>query len=137
MLDQTDLAILGLLLDDSRLTWKEVGEQVHLTGQAVAGRVARLQELGILRRFTVELDQAKLGRPILAFVTIFMKSTDHEGFRAFLAGEPVVSEAFRISGEGCYWLRVQCATQQDLTAFLDRVLKYGNYRVNLNMGQVK
>lgn len=137
MLDQTDLAILDLLRRDARLTWKEVGQQVHLTGQAVAGRVARLQELGVLRRFTVELDQERLGRPILAFVTMFMKSTDHEGFRAFLAGEPDVLEAFRISGDGCYWLRVRCAAQQDLTALLDRMLKYGNYQVSLNMGQVK
>lgn len=137
MLDKTDQAILDLLADNSRLTWKEVGERVHLTGQAVAGRVTRLQEMGILRRFTVELDHERLGRPILAFITVFMKSTDHEGFRAFLTGEPAVAEAFRISGDGCYTLRLHCATQQELNAFLDRVLKFGNYQVSLNIGQVK
>lgn len=137
MLDQTDLAILRLLSANARLTWKEVGEQVHLTGQAVAGRIARLQDLGVLKSFTVEIDQERLGRPLLAFVTVFMKSTDHEGFRTFLAGRQVVEEAFRVSGEGCYWLRVRCADQQELTAFLDRVLRFGNYRVNMNLGQVK
>lgn len=137
MLDQTDFAILRLLSAHARLTWKEVGEQVHLTGQAVAGRIARLQDLGVLKSFTVEVDQEKLGRPLLAFVTVFMKSTDHEGFRAFLAGQPDVAEAYRVSGEGCYWLRVRSANQQDLTALLDLILRFGNYRVNLNLGQVK
>ncbi|HLO01931.1 MAG TPA: Lrp/AsnC family transcriptional regulator, partial [Symbiobacteriaceae bacterium] len=137
MLDQTDLAILRLLSTNARLTWKEVGEQVHLTGQAVAGRITRLQDLGVLKGFTVEVDQERLGRPLLAFVTVFMKSTDHEGFRTFLAGQSEVEEAFRVSGEGCYWLRVRCASQQELTTFLDRTLRFGNYRVNLNLGQVK
>lgn len=137
MLDQTDLAILRLLSANARLTWKEVGEQVHLTGQAVAGRITRLQDLGVLRGFTVILDQERLGRPLLAFVTVFMKSTDHEGFRTFLAQQSEVEEAFRVSGEGCYWLRVRCANQQELTDLLDRTLRFGNYRVNLNLGQVK
>lgn len=137
MLDQTDVAILRLLAANARLTWKEVGEQVHLTGQAVAGRITRLQELGVLKSFTIEIDQAKLGRPLLAFVTVFMKSTDHEGFRALLAGIPAVEEAFRVSGEGCYWLRVRCTDQEELTTLLDRLLRFGNYRVNLNLGQVK
>lgn len=137
MLDQTDLAILRLLSANARLTWKEVGEQVHLTGQAVAGRITRLQEMGVLKGFTVQVDQERLGRPLLALVTVFMKSTDHEGFRAFLGGQSDVEEAHRVSGEGCYWLRVRCTNQQELTAFLDRVLRFGNYRVNLSLGQVK
>ncbi len=137
MLDQTDIAILELLRQDSRLTWKEVGERVHLTGQAVAGRIAKLQELGILQGYTIRVDEEKLGRPLLALVTVFMKSTDHAGFRRLLAAEPLVEEAFRVSGEGCYWLRVRCSGQEELTALLDRLLAYGNYRVNLSLGQVK
>lgn len=137
MLDQTDLAILDLLRKNSRLQWKEIGEKVHLTGQAVAARIARLQELEILTEFTIEVDDSKLGRPVLAFITVFMKSTDHDGFRRLLTNEPAVEEAFRVSGEGCYWLRVRCTTQTDLTGLLDRLLPFGNYRVNLSLGQVK
>ncbi|HEY3368796.1 MAG TPA: Lrp/AsnC family transcriptional regulator [Symbiobacteriaceae bacterium] len=137
MLDQTDLAILDLLKKNARLTWKEVGQRVHLTGQAVAGRIARLQELGVLKGFTVQVDGEKLGQPVLAFITVFMQSADHLSFRSFLTREPEVEEAFRISGDGCYWLRVRCSTQQELTAFLDRVLAFGNYSVNLNLDRVK
>ncbi|WP_405108062.1 Lrp/AsnC ligand binding domain-containing protein [Paenibacillus sp. FSL K6-1217] len=48
-----------------------------------------------------------------------------------------VTELYRISGEGCYWMRVRTVDQEALTAFLDELLKYGNYRVNLDMGQIK
>lgn len=137
MLDQTDLAILALLRENSRLQWKEIGEKVHLTGQAVAARVTRLQDLGILKGFTIAVDDGKLGCPLLAFVTMFMKSTDHERFQRLLASEPMVEEAFRVSGEGCYWLRVRCTTQGELTGLLDHMLPFGNCRVNLSLGEVK
>lgn len=137
MIDRTDQAILYLLRQDARLQWKEIGDQVHLTGQAVAARIRRMQDLGIIRGFTVQVDQARAGRPINALVTVFMKTTEHGAFRRFLAEEELVEEAHRVSGEGCYWLNVRAASQEELNGFLDRVLAYGNYRVNLSIGQVK
>ena len=137
MLDQTDVAILTLLRQNARLSWKEIGEQVHMTGQAVATRITKLQELGILQQFTVVVDESRMGRPLLAFVTVFMKSTDHAGFARFLQGEPAVEEGHRVTGEGCYLLRVRCADQEALTQLLDRILHWGNYRVSLTLTRVK
>lgn len=47
MLDQIDLSILALLRKNSRLQWKDIGEQVHLSGQAVGNRIRRMEEQGI------------------------------------------------------------------------------------------
>lgn len=137
MIDETDQAILACLREDARMQWKEVGERVHMTGQAVAARVARLQELGVLERFTVQVDEARLGRPVHAFVTVFMSGPNHAAFQRFVQEHPAVAEAHRVSGEGCYWLRVRAADQGELTAFLDALLAHGNYRVNLSLSQVK
>lgn len=137
MLDATDRAILALLRENARLQWKEIGEQVHLTGPAVAGRIAKMQDLGILQGFTVQVDEGRLGRPVEAFVTAIMKSTNHAGFVQFLQQEPGVEEAHRTSGEGCYLLRVRAASQEELTAFLDRMLAHANYRVNMSLVRVK
>ncbi len=48
MLDQTDLSILKELSKNSRITMKELGEKVHLTGQAAASRVLKLEDAGII-----------------------------------------------------------------------------------------
>lgn len=48
MLDNTDLAIIRLLAEDSRRQWKDIGAKVHLTGQAVAARVRALEEDGVI-----------------------------------------------------------------------------------------
>lgn len=137
MIDQTDIQIIRLLKDNSRIQWREIGEIVHLTGQAVKNRISRLEELGIIEGYTVKLNPASLGLEVTAFVTVFMKTTDHSGFQKFIRESNIVFEAHRISGEGCYLLLVYASGQPELIAFLDGILTYGNYRVNLSMNKVK
>jgi Lrp/AsnC family transcriptional regulator, leucine-responsive regulatory protein len=137
MIDGTDRAILEWLEKDARMQWKEIGEKVHLTGQAVAGRIRRMEEAGIIEGFTVKLNNGKLGKTLTAFITIFMKTTNHFSFQRFLAQREEIEEAHRVSGEGCYWLKAGFGSEQELNRFLDELLLYGNYRVNLSIGQIK
>ncbi|MBY0055103.1 MULTISPECIES: Lrp/AsnC family transcriptional regulator [Brevibacillus] len=137
MLDQTDHAILALLRQNSRLLWKDIGEQVHLSGQAVGNRIRRLEEQGVIIGYTTIVDEAKLTPSLTAMVTMFMKTTDHSRFARFVASRSEVIEAHRISGEGCYTLKINVADHTALNRFLDDLLPFGNYRVNLSIGQLK
>jgi DNA-binding Lrp family transcriptional regulator len=69
-LDETDRRILGLLLDDARRSWREIADAVDLSPPAVSDRVDRLEGLGVVRGFTVDLDRTKLraGTPVLVTV---------------------------------------------------------------------
>jgi Lrp/AsnC family leucine-responsive transcriptional regulator len=136
-LDNTDYEIIKILQKNSRIQWREIGEQVHLSGQAVGSRIKRLEENGVIRSYTLQVNQEKLGKPLLAIVTVFMKSTNHKGFINLITNEQIIEEAYRISGDGCYCLKIISSGQSELTDLLDRILQYGNYRVNLSMGQVK
>lgn len=137
MIDHTDQKILQCLQKDSRMQWQEIGRIVHLTGQAVAARIRRMQDDGIIDAFTVNLNYEKLCKPIIAFITVFMNSPNHANFRNFLSAHHAVLEAYRISGEGCYWLKANFASQKELTEFLDAILFYGNYKVTLSIDKVK
>lgn len=66
-IDDTDREILRLLLEDSRRPFREIAEEVDLSAPAVSERVDRLGELGLIRRFTLDLDRNMLrkGQPIL------------------------------------------------------------------------
>jgi len=59
-LDDTDLEILRLLLEDGRRPYREIASTVELSAPAVSDRVDRLRELGLIRRFTVDLDRSLL-----------------------------------------------------------------------------
>nr|WP_305120969.1 Lrp/AsnC family transcriptional regulator [Saccharibacillus sp. JS10] len=137
-LDDIDRMILALLLEDSRRTHKEIGEQVHLTGQAVGTRVRRMQENGVIHGYTLRWNPAQAGVGTEAFVTVFLDSgTIHASFLAFAQKDERVAELDRTSGEGCYLLKVRTGSPQELNDFLQALLRYGNYRVNLSMGRLK
>jgi DNA-binding Lrp family transcriptional regulator len=70
-LDDTDREILRLLLEDGRRPYSDIADAVDLSPPAVSDRVDRLREIGLLRRFTVDLDRSMLreGVPVLVTVT--------------------------------------------------------------------
>lgn len=137
MLDSTDIQILKTLKDNSRLQWREIGEQVHLTGQAVANRIRRMEDLGVIKGYSVNIDPARLGQNIFAYITVYMKTVEHHLFQEFIKESSAVVAAHRVSGEGCYILQVRMASMDELNHFLDALLRHGNYKVNMAIGEVK
>lgn len=96
-----------------------------------------MENLGVIKGYSVLLDEQLLGKTITAYVTVYMKSTNHAAFQVFLKDCDAILEANRISGAGCYLLKVQVNSQEDLNFILDTVLKYGNYGLNISIGTVK
>ncbi|WP_409370578.1 Lrp/AsnC family transcriptional regulator [Lysinibacillus sp. 38-6] len=137
MIDQTDLEILKLLSENSRIQWKELGQKIHMTGQAVGNRIRRLEDIGVIEQYTIAINRIKLGQLLTAFVTVFVKTTNHQEFKNFFQEEEAISEVHRTSGDGCYLLKTHFSSNEDLDIFLERLLKYGNYRVNLSIGKLK
>jgi Lrp/AsnC family leucine-responsive transcriptional regulator len=137
MIDQTDMSILRLLSENSRMQWQEIGEAVHMTGQAVRNRIRRLEKLGVIEGYTLKLNDAQIGRNVTAYITVFMKTTEHASFRKVLHECPLIAEAHRISGEGCYLLKAVASGQQELVDLLEELLHFGNYKVNLSIEKVK
>lgn len=137
IIDQTDIEILKLLGENSRIQWKELGQKIHLTGQAVGNRIRRLEDTGIIEQYTIAINRIKLGQIVTAFVTVFVETSNHQEFKNFFQKEEAISEVHRTSGDGCYLLKTHFASNEELDRFLGRLLKYGNYRVNLSIGKLK
>lgn len=136
-LDATDLRILELLRDNSRLQWKKIGQEVHLTGQAVAARIRRLEDLGVIKGYSIRINQEMLARPLAAFLTVSMKSSDHAAFERFVRGKDEIVEAHRISGGGCYLLRAELGGTEALDRLREEILAYGNYDLCISIGRIK
>lgn len=63
--------------------------------------------------------------------------SSHQRFQHFIAGNDSVIEAHRVSGEGCYWMRVQVGTPAALNGLLDGLLAFGNYKVSMPIERLK
>lgn len=94
-LDDTDREILSLLLEDGRRPYREIAAEVDLSPPAVSDRVERLEELGLIRRFTVDIDRRLLqeGHPIL--VTIDCEPGAGQQVQEALTTEEFVDHVFR------------------------------------------
>lgn len=94
-LDETDLEILSLLAENARRPYSEIGERVGLSGPAVSDRVTRLEETGVIKGFTVDVDRTKLraGVPVLVDVALPVGSDHGAGEDALDAARERVREA--------------------------------------------
>lgn len=136
-LDKVDFQILRLLSENSRIQWKDLGEQIHMTGQAVGIRIKKLEDKGIIKAYTLIVDEMKLGFSYTAFIIIYMKSNNHDTFKQFVNDQNEVIEVHRVSGEGCYHLKVKVDLQETLNTFLDKILEFGNYKLYLSINEIK
>ncbi len=137
MFDEIDLKILDILLINSKIPLKEIGEHVHLTPQGVSNRIIRLRDLGIITQYTVCINNSMLGKNITAFITIFMKTTQHDKLTKFIKENTIITEAHRISGDGCYLLKVICSNMDEINLLLDKIMEYGTYRLSLSTSTIK
>ena len=99
-LDEKDLAIIGELSKNSRLSEKKVAQKTRIPMTTVHNRIKKLVESGIVRSYSLVLDFEKMGRPITAFVMVKAAAkADQKKLLNYIAGKPAVFEAAMITGE--------------------------------------
>lgn len=138
MLDNTDMRILEELTINSRVKMKELGEKVHLTGQATSNRVAKLEDSGIIEGYTIKINQEKLGYPLHIFVNVILtKSYNHKQYINFINEQKkYVIHNYKISGDGCYVLECRFPSNKILDEFLTELNKYVNYKITIILNDI-
>jgi Lrp/AsnC family transcriptional regulator, leucine-responsive regulatory protein len=132
MLDQTDIRILDELSKNSRITMKELGEKVHLTGQAASSRVAKLEDNGIIEVYTIKVNQEKIGYHVHAIINVFTKTTNHQPYIQFISSqEPYIIHNYKISGDSCYLLECKFPSNKVLDEFLTALSNYVGYKLSI------
>lgn len=135
MLDSIDMEIIRLLRGNARLQWKQIGERVHMSAPAVANRIQRMEDQGIIEGFTVKLNERLIGNAVCVFITVMMRNYNHDKFQDYIRTRDEVREAHRISGEPCFLLKVVVPDEGRLTELLDGIHTFGHYKVNISIGQ--
>lgn len=125
-IDATDRKILGLLANDSTRSYADLAQDVNLSAPAVFERVKRMKAQGIIKRSTIQIDGAKVGRPLLAFVqATFSGWGPREGYAA-LSADPDIEEVHSVAGDACLLLKVRCSCPEGLEALLSRLYDMGS-----------
>ncbi len=126
--DRIDLGILRILLEDSRRSLQEIGAAVGLSATSCWSRIKRLQEEGVIRRYTVDIDPASLGYHDSVIVQLTLESHTDETLSDFgrvLATIPEIQEAYLVSGEYDYYIRIAVRDTRDY----ERMLREKLYKI--------
>ena len=120
-LDRHEKGILAALQENARLTMQELGDTVGLSASPCWRRVRSMEDIGVIRRYTAQLDPRKLGlgECVFAHVTLERhKENAVEQFETAIADMPEVLECFAVTGDADYLLRIVVPTTEDYGRFL-------------------
>jgi DNA-binding Lrp family transcriptional regulator len=134
-LDETDLRILDMLREDSRLSYREIGKRIHVSTGTVSERVKNMIDSGVIKRFTTAVDASLMGLQVPMFLRVRvdpMVSID-----AVVARFEDVEEAcciHYVTGDLDMIVLVRCTDHDHAAQLLDRIRTMkGIERVDSNM----
>ena len=120
-LDATDWKILAELQEDGRLSFNPLGKRVNLSSPAVAERVRRLEEAGVITGYRAVVDPRRVGLPLTAFLQLRCE-TGHCLLKTTAADDfPEVVEVHKLSGQFCSMLKLRTTSLADLEKLIERL----------------
>lgn len=123
-MDDINQKILAALKENSRQSFRVIGESLFLTGQAVSMRVKQLEDTGYITKYTI-----REGHIQRHFITAYMKDASFDAFEAKLQTTKEVIEAYKVIGEGCYQLTYETRNPDMLAFFLKQIEPFATYKV--------
>ena len=130
-MDAINWKILRLLQENARLPLRQLGEQVGLTAPAVAERVRRMEEEGIVKGYHAEVDLSRVGLPVMAFVLLTNNASQSLRFRKAVLDMPEVIDCHCVTGSESFIVKVAVSSVPRLEGLLMELTAYGEVRTSV------
>jgi Lrp/AsnC family transcriptional regulator, leucine-responsive regulatory protein len=125
VLDETNLALLSELQGDARLTLAELGRRVGLSSPAVAERLQRLEETGVIGGYRAIVDPRAVGYGLGAVLRIRPAPRQIPKVAEVAERTPEVVECHRITGEDCFFMKLYVRDVEHLEEVIDAFTPFG------------
>jgi Lrp/AsnC family leucine-responsive transcriptional regulator len=125
LLDRVNRRLLQELQTDGRLSMAELGRRVNLSPPSVAERVQRLERARVITGYRAEVDPKAIGFPVAAVVRIRPTTRQLQKIPELARTIPEVVDCLRITGEDCFFVRLQLRSLDDLEGILDQFIVLG------------
>lgn len=130
MLDKKDFAIIEVLLKDSSLSTQQIAKKTGIPITTVHNRVKKLKKEGVIKGYTVVLDNKKIGKPIAAYILITVdynylkeKKMSQYELAKKLRQNPAVEEAAMITGASDIIIKIRCGSIDEINEFVTIYLR--------------
>lgn len=131
LLDATAWKIIQALQENARLSYADLAKMVNLTPPAVAERVRKLEEAGVLMGYHAAVNTELLGAAMTVIIHMRMPVDREKAFRAFVQETAEILECYNVTGEISYIVRAAVASTSHLEDLLVRLTRFGQSSTQL------
>jgi Lrp/AsnC family leucine-responsive transcriptional regulator len=124
-IDRTDWRLLEELQRDGRASYADLARVVAMSPSAVAERIRRLEETGVIAGYRAVVDPERVGLQIMAMVRLRYPTGNYRPFHALLDSTPEIVEAHHVTGEDCFVLKVLTRSMRHLEEVTGRISGLG------------
>ena len=123
-LDEIDVEILSQLQKDSRLSIRELSKRINLSPPSVTERIRRLEDNGVIEKYTIKINKKKLGLSIDCIIKVTMKNGEYDRFKKFIKDYPKSEWCYRIAGDGCFIVKLSVSELNEVEDFINEISSY-------------
>jgi len=118
-LDNTDLAILNILMHNARRPYTEIAEEVFVSPGTVHVRMRKMEKMGIIKQAQLQVDLSKLGMDITAFLGVYLqKSSLYDNVVTALKAIPEIVDCHYTTGAYSMFVKIVCKDTDHLKNIL-------------------
>jgi Lrp/AsnC family leucine-responsive transcriptional regulator len=125
ILDEYARNLLVELAANARASYADLGRRVGLSPSAVAERMRRMEEDGVIKGYGIEINPAILGLPVLAVIRMTCDGTHYHPFLKFVKTLNEVRLCHHVTGADAFYLEIATSSLVDLEHLIERLLPYG------------
>lgn len=136
MTDSIDQQLLNVLKENSRLSFADLGRKINLSPSAVRERVQKMEDLGIITKYALQVDNKKLGYDLEAFILLKVFPGQLKNVLEKISNFSEIKQVHRITGNQNIHLKVVVKNQICLQNLLDRLMIFGDTNTFLILSEV-
>ena len=134
-MDKVDKLLISLLQENARYSLKELSEKVYLSSPAVASRIARLEEKGLITGYHAEINPKKLGYHVTAYINVSMQPKRKQAFIPFIKEFRNVIECSEVAGDNSVTIKAMFADTDGLREFIENLQKFGHTETQIVLSE--
>lgn len=130
-MDNTDMKIISILKNDSRVSYTKIAKLVNMSVPSVIERINKLNDSGIIKKYTIEISYKNLGKEISAIISIDVKRELYENFFEFCKKNDSIIHFYRVIGSYNAIIFVTLKNTNELENLIDTIKHYGKCNTSI------
>ena len=135
-MDEIDKKILSLLVENARITLKQIAAQVFLSPPAVSARIERMERGGVITGYRASVAPEKLGYHIVAFINVVLHPERQRDFYSCVQQSPYVMECYHVAGSFSMLIKACFPDTHRMDSFMARIQKFGETQTQIVFSSV-